>query len=472
MSRRMSITLVGPIEPSVEEDGDAPRVLIPVVAVACDPAWRAILEAEGFAVTWFSSPQEALAGVDETRPAALISGVFANATLRRRWVVTIRTLDHLRRVPWVVVADQADDDLLDALDAGADDFIVGATESGLLGLRMHALLRMIVRLRAAAERQGRPLTGAVGPGGTLSLLKFCENHHLTGRLTVDSEGAQRWVTFKDGELVEAGPEGTDDPLDAFLALHEGSYTIEHDTPTLDRAVIGPRTATSERETGPASEEAPPLPPGRLSRVVCRGQSFQIQTEAQNAPHFILTTIVDLGGRTIRKVESAWQHPLRRRADYPVAVDEIGRQHDRVVRKMREMESEERQVGGAPDPVVAGTALVWAAYFLIEHICAHLGTTVTESVARRTYARVLSRHPALSCLRIGAGARVELDAVQTARVGGPLVEATSVWLSALVDEAGRVVDEAGNVSIRPLTVLMEGPLDKIGFYTAFDAARRG
>jgi CheY-like chemotaxis protein len=452
------------------------RPLLPVLLLACPPTWRMILEGEGFDVTWRESPEAALETVDGPAPVALVSGVLAGAIDRRRWAVRLRTMDRFRRIPWIVVAEEADDDLLDALEAGADDFVLAASESGLLGLRLRALVRMAERLRAAPDVEARTATGTIGEGGTLPLLRYCESHRLTGRLTVEDAAGARWVTFQRGELLGAGPEGASDPLEDFLRVKTGTYVIEQVqlglvAPGAADADARPRAvddgAAARRDT---SDEAPALPPGSLSRVECRGQSFQIQTEGRNQPNFTVTTIVDRDGRTVRKIESGWPHPLQSAGDSRLAREAVEHQHQQVVRKLREMDAMERkEPEAASDPVVTGTLLTWAAFYVVEHVCNHLGTTITDSLLRRTRERVLPRHPALGSFQVGGVARVELDSAHAAQSGEPMIAAMSHWIQRFLYEARQVREEAGDVAIRQTTVLMEGPLEKIGFYRIFDQA---
>src|SRR5262249_61313350 len=73
------------------------------------------------------------------------------------------------------------------------------------------------------------LEGPPSPAGVLPLLKFCEDSRLTGRLVVQSHGAERWADFRGGDLVQAGGSAEvpgEDPLGALLATEAGTYRIE------------------------------------------------------------------------------------------------------------------------------------------------------------------------------------------------------------------------------------------------------
>jgi hypothetical protein len=63
--------------------------------------------------------------------------------------------------------------------------------------------------------------------------------------------------------------------------------------------------------------------------------------------------------------------------------------------------------------------------------------------------------------------------ESVAVPGPprgLVEAAAEWSAAFLEEAGRVLDEAGAVDAAQATVMMEPALRAAGFYRALEAAR--
>lgn len=92
--------------------------------------------------------------------------------------------------------------------------------------KVRATLCLAGRLAARGAREDW-LSGAVGEGGTLALVKFCEDLRLTGRLTAESGGRQHWAEFRGGELVQAGSEAAgEDALDTLLAVCFGTYLIQ------------------------------------------------------------------------------------------------------------------------------------------------------------------------------------------------------------------------------------------------------
>src|SRR6185503_2425013 len=90
----------------------------------------------------------------------------------------------------------ADDEIVETLERGADDFLSKPFNVSRLVAKVRATLRL-------AERRHDALSGAVGPGGALPLLKFCEDSRLSGRLTVRSGEETRWADFMGGELAVA-----------------------------------------------------------------------------------------------------------------------------------------------------------------------------------------------------------------------------------------------------------------------------
>src|SRR5207244_447397 len=117
----------------------------------------------------------------------------------------------------------ANDDIVETLERGADDFLSKPFNMTRLVAKVRATLRL-------SERRHDALSGPIGPAGALPLLKFCEDSRLSGRLTVRLGTKEtRWADFLGGELVLAGgaPEvAGEEPLDLLLAMDSGTYRSE------------------------------------------------------------------------------------------------------------------------------------------------------------------------------------------------------------------------------------------------------
>ena len=429
------------------------------------------LRAEGFDVLGFLDPRDALAGLRAAAPDLILCDVLMPFMDGRALFREVKESAKLRDVPFVFLSGvDADDEIVETLERGADDFVSKPFNVSRLVAKVRATLRL-------AERRHDALSGPVGPGGALPLLKFCEDSRLSGRLTVRSGQEVRWADFMGGELAVAGgiPEVPgEEPLDALLAMESGMYRIEQRR--LDPEALR-RSETKATEDRPAADPASamaPIPSGRLSMINVRGQDIQVQTEGENRPEFTVTTVVARGGQVMRKVQSAWHHPFKRREDHEVARGQIDRQHDRVLAMLQGLAAE-----AAPVPVPTAPAaslgvdpslLAWAVSFVAEQVRDHLGAVMTLALVRSSFKRVQARRPAIRSFRVADDGRI----VPAGAAGSPAllpaasVEAVADWTADFLASAGEVVDKAGAIRLRQATRMMEAELEKVGFYAAFDA----
>lgn len=436
-----------------------------------------ILALPDFEVHAFADPRDALMKLHDLAPDLIVCDVMMPDMDGRTFLKVVKKSQDLRDVPFIFLsAVKETQEVLQAYEVGADDFVEKPFQVARLMARVRAVLRLAERRRADA------LTGAVRGEGTLALLKFCEDNHLTGRLTVSARGQNRWAEFLGGEVVRAGttPEEPDvDALDALLAMQDGAYRIEQRR--LDRQAV--EEALAQRREGPASAEPPAptepsdeddveplpsLPEGRLSRVVVRGHEVQVQTEAANRPLFTVTTILARDGQVMRKIESAWHHALKRREDVELARAQIERQHERVVSTLRELGREAPRASEAGAETVDPSLLAWALSFVSEQVRHHLGAVMAVALLRRTH-RALSRdQPVLRGFRVAEDGRVQVD-----REAGPLppaaVVAVAAWTVSFINAAAELVERVRALRLRTVTRMMEAELERVGFYGACDDA---
>jgi DNA-binding response OmpR family regulator len=379
-------------------------------------------------------------------------------------------------VPWIALVPPDDPGaVIDALEDGADDCVRTPPEPALLAVKVRAALRRAARAGGpGADRRGRPLMGEIKAAGVLPLLKFCEDHHLTGRLTVDLDDVIAWVDFRGGELWSSGvrpPSGVD-PLEILMHARSGRYVIEQ--ASLDAYALAERLAENEGAAPPVAAAPPAAPPpafvvpsGRLSAVPARGGDCQVQTEAANDPNFVVTTIVSRDGRVVRKIRKEWQHRLRRAEDVEVARRAIDAQHDGVTRRLREALAVAAE-GGSPRATAAdGALLAWALHLVGERVWTVLGTTVTRSLLERTREAVASTAPAAGWFHVTPEARVEIGS-GPAPAGA--LAAAAEWTARFLREARRT-DESAHFGLREATAMMAPALERAGFYRAVEEAAR-
>ncbi len=132
---------------------------------------------------------------------------------------------------------------------------------------------------------------------------------------------------------------SDDFFDMLLA-HEAAV-----------ARIGVREATSDAP-------APKVPfEGRFSKVEVAGRTVRILTEAHSRPTFMVVTAIERDGHKLRRIETAWPHPLDRFEDRPFVRDEIDAQHERVLATIETLVVEApRRPTGTEVPAVADLAV--------------------------------------------------------------------------------------------------------------------
>jgi CheY-like chemotaxis protein len=424
-----------------------------------------------FEVHAFPDGGAALVKIHDIRPDLIVCDVVMPGMDGKTFLKQVRRSRDLADVPFIFLSGTQDDaQVAQSLDVGADDFVDKPFHMGRLISKIRATLRMADRRRRDA------LFGDVGSTGTLPLLKFCEDSRLTGRLMVTTATHRRWADFLGGELVKAGVEPAEpgiDPLDALLATASGAYRIEQrplDPQAIKEAEAAfARSAAPRRPEGdaPAAVAGVPIPPGCLDRVEVRGQEIAIETEGRNRPDFTVTTVVMRAGQVLRKIESAWQHPLNRREDLTLARAQIVRQHERVVAELQDLTAPAASPAATGD--VEASLLAWALSFVAEQARHHLGAVMTVALLRQTHRTAVRDQPVLRSFRVSEDGRVTPDREGAARLPAGVVPAVAAWTAAFLRAAAEIVAKVGNVRVRAVTHMLEGELEKCGFYAALEKA---
>jgi hypothetical protein len=351
-------------------------------------------------------------------------------------------------------------------DSGLDDVLVLPLDGVVLRAKVRASLRLLNL--ALATRQ---VHGALGPEGVLPLIKHCEDHRLSGRLTVESGALRHWVDFFGGELLGTGADaaaGDGDDLATLMSLREGSYVfvqaaVEPLAPA--RPASGPEPLVAD-----SASTATLQPPETIVtelRATQQHPGYEVRTSGDNRPAFTITTTVVQDGRLLRETETDWPHPIESETDLAQARVQMGQQHERVSAKLREVA--EPRPGAAMTSGVDGTLLSWALHFVVEQAWADLGTAVTANLLGRTQSALRHTWPHLAHFRIGDKAQVTFDLSHGATLASDAVEAVAGWLAAFLYLARRVAPDLAQIDVQKSTLLMASALERVGFYAAFASA---
>jgi hypothetical protein len=202
----------------------------------------------------------------------------------------------------------------------------------------------------------------------------------------------------------------------------------------------------------------------------RGRDVQVQTEAANRPVFTVTTVMARDGQVLRKIESAWQHALKRREDVQLARAHIERQHDRVLAMLRELGREAPPAAEAAGEAVDPSLLAWALSFVSEQVRHHLGAVMTVALLRRTHRSLGREQPLLRSFRVAEDGRVQAEGAAGSLPAGAVI-AVAAWTAAFVNAAAELVERVRGLRLRTVTRMMEAELERVGFYGACEDALR-
>ena len=139
-----------------------------IVVVDDDAYVRRVVESalrrEGFEVVAFEDPRDALAQLRDVAPDLILCDVLMPFMDGRALFREVKDTPKLKDVPFVFLSGLlADDEIVDTLEKGADDFLSKPFNVPRLLAKVRSTLRL-------AERRHDALSGPVGPGGTLPLL--------------------------------------------------------------------------------------------------------------------------------------------------------------------------------------------------------------------------------------------------------------------------------------------------------------
>jgi hypothetical protein len=393
--------------------------------------------------------------IHEIRPDLIISDVLMPDMDGRDFFRVVKKTEQLRSVPFIFLsALRANDDIMAALDAGADAFLIKPFPVSQLIEKVHA--------RLAAARVARPQVEApVAPEPVLAL----ETPHIPLPAAEKPPTESRGVS--PGDVFGQTPS---DHVFGTLLERETEPTSRFDVSVSSDA--GPAEDGSETIShGPGRSKSDP--PGRYTVLEVDGTNIQVLTEGESCPNFTITTTIARAGEGVRRIQTSWRHPLKRRDDHEIAHRQLDRQHDQALASIRDFLVEgapRRVLWGKQSQRVDGAVLSWTMSLVAAHVRAHLGPEATLALLRRTHARVARDHEELRSFFITDDARVTGPKADEASVPQRAVEGAALWAGALLVEALGVSTGTVALQIRHITHAMADELERIGLYSAAEDVR--
>jgi CheY-like chemotaxis protein len=336
---------------------------------------------------------------------------------------------------------------------------------------------LLERIREAAPRSrsriaGRSLlSGSVDRGGLLGLLKLCEDASLTGRFVFEARDHMLWFDWLAGVPVARGASPEDpehDVLERLLDSEAGRYAFEP-----RQIEPGARPASAEASDGTQG------PIGRFSVLEVGGRRYQVYSEGAHSPNFAVATVVAAFGQGLRKLETRWPHPMKRRGDLDQARALIDRQHDSALQMVQDgvlAPQPRRKVWDVLGGGVEGAQLVWVMSLLRDLARDRIGVLPALAVLRRSQRRLERFYPALGAFEVAddghIGVRVEDQAsARTTLTGWRLprgaVRAVAAWALAFREETLSLTGLPRLPSLKRVTRMIADELEAIGFYAALE-----
>lgn len=317
------------------------------------------------------------------------------------------------------------------------------------------------------------LSGSVDPGGLLGLLKLCEDARLTGRLLFEARDQVLWFDWLAGTPAGHGASPADperDVLDRLLEAGPGRYAFE------PRPIGDPRIRAGSKP-GSGNETQGPI--GRFSVLEFGGRRYQVYSEGGHFPNFAVTTVIAAFGQGLRKLETCWPHPMKRRVDHDQAREMIDRQHDSALRMVQEgalAPQPHRKVWDVLGGGVEGSQLLWVMSLLRDLARERLGFLPALAILRRSQRQLERFYPALAAFQVGEDGRIQVRAEDQAsarttlsgwRLPRGAVRAVAAWALAFREETTRLAGSPRLPSLKRATRMIGEDLESIGFYAALE-----
>jgi len=285
-----------------------------IVVVDDDPKVRELIEwtlrPPEFEVTGFGDARDALSKLPELRPHLIICDMMMPDMDGRVFLKIVKRSDELKDVPFLfLTAVRVGAEVQAAFEAGAAAFLVKPFPVARLVRTIREILEAgPPSAEPAAATPAKPAAKpATKPAAKPAAARAAEPERRVASSQLDLDALQ---------------EPTDDD---FTQMVSGPAQPE---------------SAAEKSQPAGASSAPPLerPPvsieGRFSTVEMEGIRVQVMTEAESRPHFVVTTVVSRDGQGIRRIETAWSHPLKRIEDADIVRRQIDLQHERTLDAIR------------------------------------------------------------------------------------------------------------------------------------------
>ena len=198
--------------------------MAPHVLVADDDAWilrmvATVLEKRGYSVETAVDGEDALARALARTPDLLITDVMMPKMDGWSLVRQLRSHAELAMLPVIfLTALSSEDDRIRGFRLGADDYVTKPFRFEELDLRVAKTLRRAAQSVSDTRDQlsGSGLRGDLSQVGLSSLLVLIEMERKTGllQLRAPDEGPTAQILVREGKVVHARLDDTDDPVDA------------------------------------------------------------------------------------------------------------------------------------------------------------------------------------------------------------------------------------------------------------------
>jgi hypothetical protein len=277
----------------------------------------------------------------------------------------------------------------------------------------------------------------------------------------------------DGQVQATTPARPDPPPSPPAPLPEA----RREEPAREGALAVPAPAAPEpveREWADefhgrtAAKNLPAEIEGRFTMARVGDRTIPVLTEAENRPHFTITTLMTSNGRPIRKIETTWQHPLERLEDLPSAQREVRLQHEQALAALEKLGralTPRRVVWDPQNRLVDGKLLCWALNALFDDARFRIGREPAFNLLSLTYERLGRSLDVLRVFRMSPDGQVSLSQNGGGRVRQSAVLAAAEWAVAFVTTAPRVEGEAPAATVRRVTSARSAQLERLGFSAA-------